>query len=157
MSCTPTESFWNHACSDGFGFQLWSWDTATNFESGEFTAGNDGYIGGAIGAFYENGVQSDYSFGMKHVASMEMTVSGPDGKELEIYLEGKSESLDKVTIPLSTTSATVTIPHQFSEDDETGIIFSFAISNTKPGDIVKIQDIRFLRADGNYAYVYVND
>lgn len=94
---------------------------------------------------------------MSDVTEIECLINSEATGTLTLEPEGNFGAKDSVTIELPCTNKRVVIPHQFSSMDDTQVILNIQSYDTKPGDIVYIQDLCFLDSDGNYRDLYEND
>ena len=159
VTCADTEDFWNPACFEGCGIQIWP-------AGDSFTVGSPdsilicgsvwgGKIGGSYGGWDPSGAKLVSSFSMSHVTGLEMMVSGPSGK-LTITPEGEGYAKDAVTVNLTPAEQKVVISHQYSLMDDTGVILTVGSEDTPVDAQIRIRDVRFTNKDGKYVNVQYN-
>ena len=161
----PTTKVFINPISLAYGYVAQYWPSTEtpsctiDFETDALTACEawGGAFGCAIGGFDPTGSTAISSFQMSDVTKIECLINSEATGTLTLEPEGYFEGKDSVTIELPCTNKRVIITHQFSLMDDTPVILNIRSEDIKPGDIVYIQDLRFLDSDGNYLDLYEND
>lgn len=164
-SVLPSTELFNPQCiANEIDFQNWHNSDQNDTceidpKTGAFIASDSwgGSFGVSLGSF--NSTESDCiePFNMYGVTELECFVYSDATGTLTLTPEGHKEgSQDAVTVELPCHNFKVSIPHEFSPMNDTQIILDILCENTKPGDTVYIQDIKFKNTDGDYLRVEYN-